>query len=196
MSSRSPSTRSRRSCRRDPVARGARGPRRGLPARHSHRVHDRRLHRRARARDDLPDAGIAAARDACGRSGAASLSVHAQFLKLVLDLRNRNGLTVLFISHNLGVIEEIADRVGVMYGGQLMVGANEIRKASMNSGFAPDIPIGFPIVGPRFARRDRAAPPETVRDVAWANQEPGRSPRGSASQSSGDGAERCFTCGR
>jgi ABC-type glutathione transport system ATPase component len=34
-------------------------------------------------------------------------------LQLILDLRHRNGLTVLFISHNLGVIEEIADGVGV-----------------------------------------------------------------------------------
>ena len=50
---------------------------------------------------------------------ALDLSVQAQILKLILDLRNRNGLTVLFISHNLGVIEEIADGVGVMYGGEL-----------------------------------------------------------------------------
>jgi peptide/nickel transport system ATP-binding protein len=39
---------------------------------------------------------------------ALDLPVQAQTLKLFLDLRNRNGLTVLFISHNLGVIEEIA----------------------------------------------------------------------------------------
>lgn len=41
-------------------------------------------------------------------------------LNLILDLRHRNGLTVLVISHNLGVIEEIADCVGVMYGGKLI----------------------------------------------------------------------------
>jgi peptide/nickel transport system ATP-binding protein len=51
---------------------------------------------------------------------ALDLSVQAQILKLILDLRERNGLTVLFISHNLGVIEEIADQVGVMYGGKLI----------------------------------------------------------------------------
>jgi ABC-type multidrug transport system ATPase subunit len=80
-------------------------------------------------------------------------------------------LTVLFISHSLGVIEEIADRVGVMYGGKLMVGANEMRQASINSGFASDVPIGFPFVGPRFARHDRAAALETVRDVVPTNEE-------------------------
>ena len=51
---------------------------------------------------------------------ALDMSVQAQILKLILRLRERNGLTVLFISHNLGVIEEIADQVGVMYGGKLI----------------------------------------------------------------------------
>ena len=44
---------------------------------------------------------------------ALDLSVQAQILRLLMELKARNGLTVLFISHNLGVIEEIADRVGV-----------------------------------------------------------------------------------
>jgi peptide/nickel transport system ATP-binding protein len=51
---------------------------------------------------------------------ALDLSVQAQILRLLMELKARNGLTVLFISHNLGVIEEIADRVGVMYAGRLI----------------------------------------------------------------------------
>jgi len=51
---------------------------------------------------------------------ALDLSVQAQILHLLMELRERNGLTMLFISHNLGVIEEIADRVGVMYAGKLV----------------------------------------------------------------------------
>ena len=51
---------------------------------------------------------------------ALDLSVQAQILRLLMELRERNGLTMLFISHNLGVIEEIADRVGVMYAGKLV----------------------------------------------------------------------------
>jgi peptide/nickel transport system ATP-binding protein len=51
---------------------------------------------------------------------ALDLSVQAQILHLLMQLKERNGLTMLFISHNLGVIEEIADRVGVMYAGKLV----------------------------------------------------------------------------
>jgi peptide/nickel transport system ATP-binding protein len=51
---------------------------------------------------------------------ALDLSVQAQILRLLMDLRRRNGLTMLFISHNLSVIEEIADRVGVMYAGRIV----------------------------------------------------------------------------
>ena len=53
-------------------------------------------------------------------TSALDLTVQAQILRLLKDLRARHGLTMLFISHNLGVIEEIADRVGVMQAGRLV----------------------------------------------------------------------------
>jgi peptide/nickel transport system ATP-binding protein len=51
---------------------------------------------------------------------ALDLSVQAQILRLLMQLKASYGLTILFISHNLGVVEEIADRVGVMYAGKLL----------------------------------------------------------------------------
>jgi peptide/nickel transport system ATP-binding protein len=51
---------------------------------------------------------------------ALDLSVQAQILRLLMELKASRGLTMLFISHNLSVIEEIADRVGVMYAGKLV----------------------------------------------------------------------------
>ncbi|AWN48263.1 peptide ABC transporter ATP-binding protein [Methylobacterium terrae] len=51
---------------------------------------------------------------------ALDLSIQAQILRLILSLRDRHGLTVLFITHNIGVVDEIADRVGVMRAGRLV----------------------------------------------------------------------------
>ncbi|WP_062205079.1 oligopeptide/dipeptide ABC transporter ATP-binding protein [Aureimonas sp. AU12] len=51
---------------------------------------------------------------------ALDLSVQAQVLNLILDLRERDGVAFLFITHNLGVVDAICDRVGVMYLGRLV----------------------------------------------------------------------------
>ncbi|MFD2237953.1 ATP-binding cassette domain-containing protein [Aureimonas populi] len=51
---------------------------------------------------------------------ALDLSVQAQILRLILDLKRQYGLAVLFITHNLGVVEEIADEVAVMNAGRVV----------------------------------------------------------------------------
>jgi peptide/nickel transport system ATP-binding protein len=51
-------------------------------------------------------------------TSALDVSVQAQILNLMRDLQQRLGLTLLFITHNLGVIRHMADRVGVMYLGR------------------------------------------------------------------------------
>ena len=47
-------------------------------------------------------------------------TVEAEVLDLVRDLRKETGTSVLFISHNLGVIRTMCDRVGVLYAGSLV----------------------------------------------------------------------------
>jgi ABC-type dipeptide/oligopeptide/nickel transport system ATPase component len=51
---------------------------------------------------------------------ALDVTIQAQILNLLRELRERHNLAVLFISHDLGVISQIADQVAVMYKGEIV----------------------------------------------------------------------------
>jgi oligopeptide transport system ATP-binding protein len=51
---------------------------------------------------------------------ALDVTIQAQILELIKSMRRKNGMAVIFITHNLAVIAEICDTVAVMYGGRIV----------------------------------------------------------------------------
>ena len=51
---------------------------------------------------------------------ALDVTIQAQILKLLKDLQKEFGFTIVFITHDLGVVANVADRVAVMYAGQIV----------------------------------------------------------------------------
>lgn len=68
---------------------------------------------------------------------ALDVTIQAQILKLMNDLQRENGTSIIFITHDLGVINEMADDVVVMYCGQV------VEKASARTIFS-DCPVSHP----------------------------------------------------
>jgi len=53
-------------------------------------------------------------------TSALDMSVQAQILNLFMDLQNDLGVSTLFVTHDLGVVEHVSDRIAVMYHGALV----------------------------------------------------------------------------
>ena len=51
---------------------------------------------------------------------ALDVTIQAQIIKLIKELQRDLGFTTIYITHDLGVVANVADRVGVMYGGQIV----------------------------------------------------------------------------
>jgi len=107
---------------------------------------------------------------------ALDVSIQAQVVNLLLDLRARRGLTLVLISHDLPLVRVVADRLAVMYGGRLMeVAATETLGRVRHHPYVEalwasaggEAPLegeppdpGHPLAGCPFAPRCREAAPD------------------------------------
>ena len=85
---------------------------------------------------------------------ALDVTIQAQILELLSDLRKRLGMAMLLITHDLGVIAEVADDVVVMYAGKIVESAPVARAVRRSAASLHDRPAGL---DPAPRRRPRAA---------------------------------------
>lgn len=88
---------------------------------------------------------------------ALDLSIQAQVLNLLADLREEFDLAYLFVAHDLEVVRHLADRTVVLYRGQIMEeGPSEVLHADPRHPYTRALIAAAPLVDPEAQRRRRA----------------------------------------
>ena len=104
---------------------------------------------------------------------ALDVSIQAQVINLMMELQEEMGLSYLFISHDLAVVERVSHRVAVMYLGQIVeIGSRADIFENPHHSYTKRLLDAVPIADPR-QRRDRPLITGEIPSPVWA---PGTSP--------------------
>jgi peptide/nickel transport system ATP-binding protein len=89
---------------------------------------------------------------------ALDVSIRAQILNLLADLRDEMGLSYLFVAHDIGVVRHVSDRIAVMYAGKIVEeGSAEQVCERPSHPYTRTLLESVPIPDPREARARRAS---------------------------------------
>ncbi len=93
-------------------------------------------------------------------TSALDLTIQAQIIELLGELQTRLGLSYLFIAHDLGVVQQVSDRVAVMYLGKIVETAPcDTLFTNPQHPYTRALLAAVPVPDPQFARRH---PPTTL----------------------------------
>ena len=110
---------------------------------------------------------------------ALDVSIQAQVINLLNDLRERLGLTILFIAHDLSVVKYFSDRIGVMYFGKMveLASSEELFKNPMHP-YTKSLLSAIPLPDPQYEKKrtrvtynpiadhDYSVNPPSMREIA------------------------------
>ncbi len=110
---------------------------------------------------------------------ALDVSIQAQVINLLNDLRERLGLTILFIAHDLSVVKYFSDRIGVMYFGKMveLASSEELFKHPMHP-YTKSLLSAIPLPDPQYEKQrtrvtynpiadhDYSTNPPSMREIA------------------------------
>jgi glutathione transport system ATP-binding protein len=94
---------------------------------------------------------------------ALDVSIQAQIVNLLLDLQMEFGVSYLFISHDMAVVERVSHRVAVMYLGQIVeIGPRRAIFENPQHAYTRKLMAAVPVADPKKRRRERALSSEEV----------------------------------
>jgi oligopeptide transport system ATP-binding protein len=85
---------------------------------------------------------------------ALDVSIQAQVINLLNDLRERLGLTILFIAHDLSVVKYFSDRIGVMYFGKMveLASSDDLFKNPLHP-YTKSLLSAIPLPDPQYEKK-------------------------------------------
>lgn len=104
---------------------------------------------------------------------ALDVSIQAQVINLLDDLREKMGLTVLFVAHDLSVVKYFSDRIGVMYYGKLveLADSDELFKHPLHP-YTKSLLSAIPMPDPEYEKRRKRITYVPLRDHDYSVEQP------------------------